>query len=70
VTNTGPSRLRYALLAFPFTLFIAWFLRLRWWRRWEVLGLVGVALLGLGQQVWWIQNYLIVSHLDGPIYFP
>ena len=30
----------------------------------------GVALLGLGQQVWWIQNYLIVSHLDGPIYFP
>jgi hypothetical protein len=70
VTNTGPSRLRYALLAFPFALFIAWFLRLRWWRRWEVWGLVGVVLLGLGQQVWWIQNYLIVSHLDGPIYFP
>jgi hypothetical protein len=70
VTNTGPSRLRYALLAFTFTLFIAWFLRLKWWRRWEVWGLVGVALLGLGQQVWWIQNYLIVSHLDGPIYFP
>ena len=70
VTNTGPSRLRYALLAFPFALFIAWFLRLKWWRRWEVWGLVGVALLGLGQQVWWIQNYLIVSHLDGPIYFP
>jgi len=70
VTNTGPSRLRYALLAFTFTLFIAWLLRLKWWRRWEVWGLVGVALLGLGQQVWWIQNYLIVSHLDGPIYFP
>ena len=27
-------------------------------------------MLGLAQQVWWIQNYLIVSHLDGPIYFP
>lgn len=70
VTNTGPSRLRYAILAFPFTLFIAWFLRLRWWRRWEVWGLVVVALLGLAQQVWWIQNYVIVSHLDGAIYFP
>jgi hypothetical protein len=70
VTNTGPSRLRYAILAFGFTLFIAWFLRLRWWRRYAVWGLVAVALLGLGQQVWYVQNYLIVSHLDGPIYFP
>ncbi len=70
VTNTGPSRLRYAILAFGFTLFIAWFLKLRWWRRYAVWGLVGVALLGLGQQVWYVQNYLIVSHLDGPIYFP
>ncbi len=70
VTNTGPSRLRYAILAFGFTLFIAWFLKLRWWRRYAVWGLVAVALLGLGQQVWYIQNYLIVSHLDGPIYFP
>jgi hypothetical protein len=50
VTNTGPSRLRYALLAFPFALFIAWFLRLKWWRRWEVWGLVGVALLGSGSR--------------------
>lgn len=70
VTNSGPSRLRYALLAFPFALLIAWFLNLPRWRRWRVLGLVGVALLGLGQQVWWIQNYLVVSHLDGTIYFP
>ncbi len=70
VTNTGPSRLRYAILAFPFTLLIAWFLRLKPWRRWQTLGLVGVAALGLGQQVWWISNYLIVSHLDGTIYFP
>ncbi len=70
VTNTGPSRLRYAILAFTFTLFIAWFLKLRWWRRFAIPGLVVVAVLGLVQQVWWIQNYLIVSHLDGPIYFP
>ena len=33
VTSTTPSRVRYALLAFPFTLVIAWFLKLRWWRR-------------------------------------
>ncbi len=70
VTNTGPSRLRYALLAFPFALLIGWFLDLRWWRRWRVAGLVVVALLGLGQQVWWIQNYLIVTHLDAPVFFP
>lgn len=70
VTNTGPSRLRYAILAFPFTLFIAWFLRLKPWRRWKMIGLAGVVVLGLAQQVWWLQNYLIVSHLDGPIYFP
>ncbi len=70
VTNTGPSRLRYAILAFPFTLLIAWFLRLRWWRRWQWWGLAVVVVLGLGQQVWWIQNYLVVSHLDGPIFFP
>ena len=70
VTNTGPSRLRYALLAFPFTMFIAWFLRLRWWRRWDVWGLALVAVLGLVQQVWWIQNFVVVSHLDGAIFFP
>ena len=58
------------MLAFPFTLFIAWFLHLRWWRRWEYWGLAGVVVLGLAQQVWWIQNFVIVSHLDGPIFFP
>jgi hypothetical protein len=70
VTTPGPSRLRYALLAFPFTLILAWFLRLKWCRRWQFWGLVGVVLLGLAQQVWWIQNFLIVSHLDGVIYYP
>ena len=70
VTNSGPSRLRYAILAFPFTLLIAWFLNLSRWRRWRLLLLAGVAVCGLAQQVWWLQNYLLVSHLDGPIYFP
>lgn len=75
VVNTGPSRLRYAMLAFPMALLLAWALRLperllaispqvKWW------GLASVAALGLGQQAWYTYNYLLVTHLDGTIYFP
>lgn len=70
VTNSGPSRLRYAILAFPFTLLIAWFLQVRWWRRWRVLLLCLVAVLGVAQQAWYVGNYIVVSHLDGNVYFP
>lgn len=70
VTNSGPSRLRYAILAFPFTLLIAWFLQVRWWRRWRVLLLCLVAVLGVGQQAWYVSNFIVVSHLDGNVYYP
>ncbi|MEO7060038.1 MAG: hypothetical protein ABI083_09980 [Lapillicoccus sp.] len=70
VTNPGSSRLRYAILAFPFTLLIAWFLGLRPWRRWRVLLLGGVALLGLAQQAWYVDNFILVTHLTGQIGFP
>lgn len=70
VTQPGSSRLRYAILAFPFTLLIAWFLGLPWWHRWRVLllGLVGV--LGVVQQAWYIDNFILVTHLSGSIAFP
>ena len=45
VTTSGPSRMRYALLAWPFALIIAQVLDLPWWRRWRwwLLGLIAVA---------------------------
>ncbi|HEX2704981.1 MAG TPA: hypothetical protein VHM65_04425, partial [Candidatus Lustribacter sp.] len=66
---------RYAMLAFPMALLLAWALRLperlfasspqvKWW------GLASMAALGLGQQAWYTYNYLLVTHLDGTIYFP
>ncbi len=70
VTNPGFSRLRYAILAFPFTLLIAWFLGLRPWRRWRVVLLCGIAVLGIAQQAWYIQNFILVTHLTGQIAFP
>ena len=70
VTNTGPSRLRYALLAFPFAVLIAWFINLKWWHRYRVHLLIGVAVIGLGLQVYWISDYFIVSHLDGRVNYP
>ena len=70
VTNPGSSRLRYAILAFPFTLLIAWFLGLPWWRRWRLLLLCGVAVLGIAQQAWYVENFVLVTHLDMPIFFP
>jgi hypothetical protein len=68
VTSTTPSRIRYAMLAFPMTLVIAWFLRLprveryRWW----VLGLIVVA--GAAQMWWWTENYLVIENLTDDLY--
>ncbi len=70
VTNPGFSRLRYAILAFPFTLFIAWFLGLRPWRRWRVVLLCGIAVVGIAQQAWYIYTFILVTHLTGQIAFP
>ena len=68
VTSTTPSRVRYALLAFPMTLVIAWFLKLRWWRRYRywVLGLVVV--VGAAQMWWWTEHYLVIENLTDDLY--
>ena len=75
ITNTGPSRLRYALLAFPFALLLAWALKRpeRIWGgspAWKWVGLGLIAVMGLGMQTFYTYNYMLVTHLDGNIYFP
>jgi hypothetical protein len=68
VTSTTPSRVRYALLAFPMTLIIAWFLKLPWWRRhrYWLLGLIVVA--GAAQMWWWTEHYLVIENLTDDLY--
>jgi hypothetical protein len=70
VTTTGPSRLRYLLLAWPFALLIAWALDRAWLRRWRWWLLIGVALVGMAQQAFYTGNYLLITHLDGVVYYP
>ena len=71
VTNTTPSRVRYAMLAFTMTLIIAWFLNLRPWRRWRYLLLAGMVVAGAVQMWWYIANYIVVGNLSvEPIYYP
>lgn len=70
VTGIGPSRIRYALLAFPLSFLLAWALNVRWWRRWRVALLVGVGVLGVALQGWWIWNYWIIQALEGDVQFP
>ena len=62
--------MRYALLAWPFALIIAQVLDLPWWRRWRwwLLGLIAVA--GMVQQAWYTQNVILITHLDGVVYYP
>jgi len=68
VTSTTPSRVRYALLAFPMTLVIAWFLKLRWWGRYRywLLGLIVV--VGAAQMWWWTEHYLVIENLTDDLY--
>jgi hypothetical protein len=71
VTNTTPSRVRYAMLAFTMTLIIASFLNLRPWRRYRywLLGLVVVA--GAAQMWWYTANYIVVDTLNEiPMLYP
>lgn len=70
VTTSGPSRMRYALLAWPFALIIAWFIDLPWWRRWRWWLLGAIAVAGLLQQAWYTDNVLLITHLDGVVYYP
>ena len=68
VTSTTPSRVRYAMLAFPFTLIIAWFLKLPWWRRYRYWLLLGIVLLGAVQMWYWLQHYLVIENLTDDLY--
>ncbi|EWT00135.1 integral membrane protein [Intrasporangium oryzae NRRL B-24470] len=68
VTSTTPSRVRYALLAFPFTLVIAWFLKLRWWERWRYWLLAGIVVVGAVQMWWWLEHYLVIENLTDDLY--
>ena len=68
VTSTTPSRLRYALLAFPFALIIAWFIQLGPWRRWRWWIVLGIALVGAGQMWWWTDHYFMISNLTDDLY--
>ena len=68
VTSTTPSRVRYAMLAFPFTLVIAWFLKLPWWRRYRYWLLLAIVLLGAVQMWYWLQHYLVIENLTDDLY--
>lgn len=68
VTSTTASRVRYGLLAFPMALIIAWFLHLRWWRRYRYWALGAIVVLGAAQMWWWTQHYLIISTLSDDLY--
>lgn len=68
VTSTTPSRVRYALLAFPMTLIIAWFIQLAPWRRWRWWVLLSIAVVGAAQMWWWTEHYLIIANLTDDLY--
>ena len=68
VTSTTPSRVRYALLAFPMTLVIAWFLKLPWWRRYRYWVLALIVVAGAAQMWWWTEHYLVIENLTDDLY--
>ncbi|MER7073809.1 hypothetical protein [Terrabacter sp. NPDC000476] len=68
VTSTTPSRVRYALLAFPMTLVIAWFLKLRWWARYRYWALVAIVVVGAALMWWWTEHYLVIENLTDDLY--
>jgi hypothetical protein len=70
VTGVGPSRIRYALLAWPVFLLLAWILdrpRLRPRRAWW---LGGYALVLVSLQGWWVWNYWVIQYLGPDVQFP
>lgn len=70
VTGIGPSRARYALLAWPVFMLLAWILNrplLRPRRGWWLLA-YAVAMMAI--QGWWIWNYWIIDYLGPDVQFP
>lgn len=71
VTNTTPSRVRYAMLAFTMALILASFLSLRPWRRYRYWLLGAVAVAGAAQMWWYTANYIVIDNLTvQPILYP
>lgn len=71
VTNTTPSRVRYAMLAFTMALLLASFLGLRPWRRYRYWLLGAVAVAGAVQMWWYTANYIVVDSLTQiPMLYP
>jgi hypothetical protein len=68
VTSTTPSRVRYAILAFPMALILAWFLQLKWWREWRWYVLASIVVIGAVQMWWWTEHYLIIANLTDDLY--
>ncbi|MDN5797175.1 MAG: hypothetical protein L0H79_15675 [Intrasporangium sp.] len=64
VTNTTPSRVRYAMLAFTMALILASALRWRPWRRYRYWLLGAVAVAGAAQMWWYTANYLVIDTLS------
>lgn len=71
VTSTTPSRVRYALLAFPMTLIIAWFLQLRPWRQWRYWALGSIVVSGSILMWWYTATYILIDELlPRPLLYP
>jgi len=70
VTGIGPSRIRYALLAWPVFLLLAWILNRPRWRarRGRLLAAYAVVLVAL--QGWWVWNYWVILYLGPDVQFP
>lgn len=71
VTNTTPSRVRYAMLAFTMPLILASFLALRPWRRYRYWVLAAIAVAGAAQMWWYTANYIVIDSLfQSPMLYP
>ena len=68
MTSTTPSRVRYALLAFPMTLVIAWAVQLPWLRRWRWWLLAGIVVAGVLMMWWWTADYLVIDDVTDDMY--
>ncbi|MBK8468839.1 MAG: hypothetical protein IPL45_03305 [Actinomycetales bacterium] len=70
VTGIGPSRIRYALLAFPVFLLLAWILNQPRLRRRRAWWLAAYAVVLVALQGWWVWNYWMITELPPDVQFP
>lgn len=71
VINPSPSRIRYAILAFPFALVLAWVMRSKFLERWRWHLLALVVLAGAVQMWWYTDRFFIIHSFNAkPLLFP